>query len=70
MNEIRKVFSCVALSFCLHLLQNRAAVGFGTTSEWGKNIELLERVAGLVTLGTPHLPPPDGLMDMTRGALR
>jgi len=27
-------------------------------------------VAGIVTLGTPHLPPPPEVMDMTRGALR
>lgn len=27
-------------------------------------------VVGLVTLGTPHLPPPPEVMDMTRGALR
>jgi hypothetical protein len=58
--------------------KNRAAVGFGTmppipssanSTEWGKKIEL-EHIAGLVSLGTPHIPPPEGLMDMTRGALR
>lgn len=27
-------------------------------------------VLGIVTLGTPHLPPPPHVMDMTRGALR
>jgi len=27
-------------------------------------------VAGLVTLGAPHLPPPEWIMDMTRGCLR
>jgi pimeloyl-ACP methyl ester carboxylesterase len=30
----------------------------------------LDRVAGLVSLGAPHRPPPPELMDMTRGALR
>jgi hypothetical protein len=30
----------------------------------------LDKVAGLVTLGAPHLPPPPQVMDMTRGALR
>jgi hypothetical protein len=30
----------------------------------------LSKVAGIVTLGAPHLPPPPGVMDMTRGALR
>jgi len=29
-----------------------------------------DRVVGIVTLGTPHLPPPPTVMDMTRGALR
>jgi len=27
-------------------------------------------VRGLVTLGSPHLPPPPGVMDMTQGCLR
>jgi pimeloyl-ACP methyl ester carboxylesterase len=30
----------------------------------------LDNVLGLVSLGAPHLPPPPGVMDMTRGALR
>lgn len=30
----------------------------------------LDCILGLVTLGTPHLPPPPQIMDMTRGALR
>jgi len=30
----------------------------------------LTHIAGIVTLGAPHLPPPQGVMDMTRGALR
>ena len=32
--------------------------------------DLLDRVLGLVCLGTPNLPPPPTVMDMTRGALR
>lgn len=40
-----------------------------SSTEWGEKIEL-ENIAGLVSLGTPHIPPPEGLMDMTRGALR
>ncbi len=40
-----------------------------SSTEWRKKIEL-EHIAGLVSLGTPHIPPPEGLMDMTRGALR
>jgi hypothetical protein len=30
----------------------------------------LTHIAGIVTLGAPHIPPPAGVMDMTRGALR
>jgi hypothetical protein len=30
----------------------------------------LENVLGIVTLGSPHSPPPPSIMDMTRGALR
>ncbi|CAJ1458147.1 unnamed protein product [Effrenium voratum] len=33
--------------------------------EWAK-----QHVRGLVTLGTPHKPPPEGRMDMTFGCLR
>lgn len=31
---------------------------------------ILDKVCGLVTLGAPHQPPPDTVMDMTRGALK
>jgi len=31
---------------------------------------ILNKVCGLVTLGAPHQPPPDTVMDMTRGALK
>jgi hypothetical protein len=55
----------------------RAAVGFGTNttphteskSLWEKKIAL-QHIAGFVSLGTPHIPPPESVMDMTRGALR
>jgi hypothetical protein len=57
----------------------RAALGFGsqevvsgdsnTTTIMGPPISL-DKIVGLVSLGTPHLPPPPGIMDMTRGALR
>jgi hypothetical protein len=30
----------------------------------------LSKILGIVSLGAPHLPPPPGVMDMTRGALR
>ena len=33
--------------------------------EWAE-----QHVRGLVTLGAPHQPPPDGFPDMTRGVLR
>jgi hypothetical protein len=63
----------------------RAALGFGsqesTEANGGKNFNAtvattlgppinLDNVLGLVSLGAPHLPPPPGVMDMTRGALR
>jgi pimeloyl-ACP methyl ester carboxylesterase len=53
----------------------RAALGyFGNTtvSNESDNATLipLHRVLGLVTLGSPHLPPPPDIMDMTRGALK
>jgi len=47
---------------------SRAALGFGSKP---LGLVSINKVAGLVTLGTPHLPPPPGkVMDMTRGALR
>jgi len=56
----------------------RAAMGFGSTSDSSESdSQQQERgpldlgdVLGLVTLGTPQMPPPPTLMDMTRGALR
>jgi len=58
----------------------RAALGFGSTdsviSDDKNNPQQsalyvdLSKVMGLVTLGSPHLPPPPTIMDMTRGALR
>jgi pimeloyl-ACP methyl ester carboxylesterase len=48
----------------------RAAVGFGTTDEEDTPQIDLSKIAGIVTLGAPNLPPPPGVMDMTRGALR
>jgi pimeloyl-ACP methyl ester carboxylesterase len=53
----------------------RAAIGFGSedvdvdVEEDAPPVDL-SKVAGIVTLGAPHLPPPPGVMDMTRGALR
>ncbi|KAG7342477.1 PGAP1-like protein [Nitzschia inconspicua] len=58
----------------------RAALGFGSRQNDGDgtvNDSMpvgppinLDKVLGLVSLGAPHLPPPPGIMDMTRGALR
>ena len=57
----------------------RAALGYcGSNSRTDANEDEqssitsfpLEKVLGLVTLGTPHLPPPPSVMDVTRGALR
>lgn len=47
----------------------RAAIGFGSEDEGAPPVDLA-KVAGIVTLGAPNLPPPPGVMDMTRGALR
>lgn len=47
----------------------RAAVGFGSEDEDASVVDLT-KVVGIVTLGAPNLPPPEGVMDMTRGALR
>jgi pimeloyl-ACP methyl ester carboxylesterase len=53
----------------------RAALGhFSGTSQEEEPNEACNidrgRVLGMVTLGSPHLPPPPQVMDMTRGALR
>ena len=55
----------------------RAALGFGSCTSTGRPENntygaaiSLDCVLGMVTLGTPHLPPPPEVMDMTRGALR
>ena len=57
----------------------RAALGFGsqsdddsqsTNADDDKYAVDLDSVLGIVTLGTPQLPPPPEVMDMTRGALR
>jgi pimeloyl-ACP methyl ester carboxylesterase len=47
----------------------RAALGFGSSDEDAPPVDL-SKVSGVVTLGSPHLPPPPAVMDMTRGALR
>lgn len=53
----------------------RAVCGFGSAGattaagEEGGAVDL-DSVLGIVTLGSPHLPPPPTVMDMTRGALR
>ena len=48
----------------------RAALGDGTPESSLARLTALEDVCGLVTLGTPHLPPPEGTEDSTRGVLR
>ena len=45
----------------------RAALADG---EWGDGRRAPELVSALVTLGTPHFPPPDGVPDMTQGVLK
>lgn len=46
------------------------ARGLLRNNDWrGSGTAATDLVAGIVTLGSPHLPPPVG-MDMTRGALR
>ena len=49
----------------------RAAIGFlsGEVEGIQKMIDL-KNVAGIVTLGSPHVAPPSGIFDITRGALR
>lgn len=53
----------------------RAAMGFGSdndsssSSPSGPPINMTN-ILGLVSLGAPHLPPPETVMDMTRGALK
>lgn len=51
----------------------RAALGFNSRNETTSSPESmidLKSVLGVVTLGSPHIPPPPEAMDMTRGALR
>jgi pimeloyl-ACP methyl ester carboxylesterase len=49
----------------------RAALGFGSSGDKDDApLVDLSKVSGVVTLGSPHLPPPPEIMDMTRGALR
>lgn len=49
----------------------RAAVGFGSTDTAATQINInIDKILGIVTLGSPNQPPPPGIMDMTRGALR
>eukprot|EP00977_Amphora_coffeiformis_P010629 scaffold2501_cov174-Amphora_coffeaeformis.AAC.25 len=47
----------------------RAALGCGDTED-AKIPSFRDKIAGLVTLGSPHAPPPPQVMDMTRGALK
>jgi|AntRauTorckE5430_2_1112549.scaffolds.fasta_scaffold01326_2 pimeloyl-ACP methyl ester carboxylesterase len=49
----------------------RAAIGFLSEEVEGieKRIDL-KNVAGVVTLGSPHMAPPASVFDITRGALR
>ena len=46
----------------------RAALGCGETED-AEIPSFRDKIAGLVTLGSPHAPPPPQVMDMTRGAL-
>jgi hypothetical protein len=48
----------------------RAALGDGTPESSLARINAKEDVCGLVTLGTPHMPPPEDTEDSTRGVLR
>lgn len=49
----------------------RAALGFLSGEVKGMpQIIDLTNITGLVTLGTPHIPPPPGIFDISRGALR
>mmetsp|Transcript_4361 Transcript_4361/g.8381 ORF Transcript_4361/g.8381 Transcript_4361/m.8381 type:complete len:307 (-) Transcript_4361:1921-2841(-) len=49
----------------------RAALGFLSGEVKGMpQIIDLTNIKGLVTLGTPHIPPPPGIFDISRGALR
>lgn len=48
----------------------RAALGFGSNDKEALSFVDINKVLGIVTLGAPNLPPPPGVMDMTRGALR
>eukprot|EP00607_Mallomonas_marina_P008158 CAMPEP_0182425192 /NCGR_PEP_ID=MMETSP1167-20130531/11542_1 /TAXON_ID=2988 /ORGANISM="Mallomonas Sp, Strain CCMP3275" /LENGTH=267 /DNA_ID=CAMNT_0024605645 /DNA_START=184 /DNA_END=984 /DNA_ORIENTATION=- len=47
------------------------ARGMLADGSWlGGSTRSSDLVCGLVSLGTPHFPPGDGAMDMTRGALK
>ena len=49
----------------------RAALADGAWSAGNDDaVNAAELVSGLVTLGTPHFPPPDGTPDMTQGVLK
>ena len=48
----------------------RAALGDGTPESSLARLVAQDDICGLVTLGTPHLPPPPGTEDSTRGVLR
>jgi hypothetical protein len=51
----------------------RAAIGYGSVGDDPNSFIRcidLTKVCGIVTLGTPNLPPPPDVMDMTRGALK
>jgi pimeloyl-ACP methyl ester carboxylesterase len=50
----------------------RAALGFGSADDDDNDAPPVDisKVVGMVTLGSPHLPPPPDVVDATRGALR
>jgi PGAP1-like protein len=51
------------------ILMGHSAGGWLARAVFFLNVNL-DHVEGIVTLGTPHVPPPPELMDMTRGALK
>jgi hypothetical protein len=54
----------------LGVCQAAAVIEKEEGTDTAKDINVFGRIAGLVTLGSPHIPPPAEVMDMTRGALR
>lgn len=51
------------------VLLAHSAGGWLARAAVSKDDSIRPKIAGLVTLGSPHTPPPPEIMDMTRGAL-